>query len=277
MKVYSLIDESKRRNTGFVAEHGLSLYFEKDGRRILFDTGASDSFVYNATLLGIDLLKVDICIISHAHDDHTGGLKYFLELNKKAKVYMKKEAAGDFLIKRMFKMSRVGIDPKLLGEYAGRFELLSGDTEIVPGVFAAGIDKHRHYPHFSSLMYRMVDGELIKDDLSHELFVAVKEQEGVVVVTGCSHQGVLNILMTAEQKFGRIEGVIGGFHLDGVKRFGIRRKKEPVSEVNAIIKHINNNRIKKVFTGHSVDDSQFERLELLARVKKLYSGDIVDI
>lgn len=277
MKVFTLMEESKRNHAGFIAEHGLSLYFEKDGKHILFDTGASDSFVYNATLLGIDLLKVDICVISHAHNDHTGGLKYFLELNKKAKVYMKKEAAGDFYIKRMFTMSRAGIDPKLFEEYKGRFEFIDSDTEIAPGVFAAKIDKHRHYPHFTSLMYRMADGGFEKDDLSHELFVAVKQPDGAVVITGCSHQGVVNILLTAENKFGKIEGVIGGFHLDGIKRFGLRRKKEPVTEVNAIVKYINNNHIKSVYTGHSIDDSQFERLELLARVKKLYSGDIVDI
>lgn len=277
MKIFTLMEESKRRNSGFIAEHGLSLYFEAGGRRILFDTGASDSFIYNATLLGIDLLKVDTCVISHAHDDHTGGLEQFIEINKKAKIYMKKEAAGDFFIKRMFRMSRVGIDPRLFEKYPDRFELIDGDIEITPGVFTVNIDKHRHYPHFTSLMYRMADGELIKDDLSHELFVTVKEPEGAVVITGCAHQGVLNILMTAEQKFGKIAGVVGGFHLDGIKRFGVRRKKEPGTEVNAIIKYINNNQIKKVYTGHSVDENQFERLELLARVKRLYSGDIVDI
>jgi len=277
MKVFTLMEESKRKDTGFVAEHGLSLYFEKNGRRILFDTAASDSFVYNATLLGIDLLKIDICIISHAHNDHTGGLKSFLELNGKAKVYMKKEAAGDFMIKRMYKMSRVGIDPKLFERYRGRFEFIDSDTEIAPGIFAANIDKHRHYPRFTSLMYRMAENKLEKDDLSHELFAAVKEPEGVVVMTGCSHQGVLNTLMTAQQKFGKIEGVIGGFHLDGIKRFGIRRKKEPGSEVNAIIKYINSSHIKKVYTGHSVGEKQFEMLELLARAKRLYAGDIVEI
>lgn len=277
MKVYTLMEESKRRNTGFIAEHGLSLYFEKDGKRILFDTGASDSFIYNATLLGIDLSKVDACVVSHAYNDHTGGLKDFLELNRKAKVYMKKDAAGDFLIKKMYKMSRVGIDPKLFEEHPGRFEFIESDIEIAPGIFAVNIDKHRHYPRFTSLMYKTAENKLERDGLSHELFAAVKEPEGAVVMTGCSHQGVLNILLTAEQKFGRIKGVIGGFHLDGRERFGMMRKKEPAAEVNAIIRHINNNNIKKVYTGHGVGESQMERLELMARVKRLYSGDIVEI
>ena len=67
MKIYTLIEDTKPSGTAYLYEHGLSLYFEHGGKRILFDTGASDRFVYNATLLGLDLVKVDCCVISHAH------------------------------------------------------------------------------------------------------------------------------------------------------------------------------------------------------------------
>lgn len=73
------------------AEHGLSLYIEIQGNRILFDTGASDLFIRNARLLRIDLQKVDYLILSHGHSDHTGGLRYFLELNTQATVVCKRE------------------------------------------------------------------------------------------------------------------------------------------------------------------------------------------
>lgn len=277
MKICALIEENKRKNTGFVTEHGLCLYFEKNGKRILFDTGASDSFIYNATLIGIDLLKVDICIITHAYNDHTGGLKYFLDINSHAKIYIKKEATGDFYIKRKSRMENIGIDPKLFEKYPDRFVFIDKDTEISEGIFAVNIDKHRHYPHFTKLMFSMINGTLKKDDLTHEMFAAVKEPDGIVVLTGCSHHGVLNILMTAEQKFGKIESVIGGFHLDGKKRFGVFRKKESGTEISAIIKYINNNHIKKVYVGHCTSEEQFEKLAMYARVKKLYAGDIVDI
>ena len=73
------------------AEHGLSLYIETSGHRLLFDTGASDLFIRNARLLHIDLQKVDYLILSHGHSDHTGGLRYFLELNTQATVVCKRE------------------------------------------------------------------------------------------------------------------------------------------------------------------------------------------
>jgi len=184
MKIFTLIEDSRKEHSGLAVEHGLSLYFKQGGKRILFDTGASDLFVYNATLMGIDLSKVDICVISHAHNDHTGGLKHFLELNSKAKVYMRKEAAEDYYIKRAFKFRKAGIDPKVFERYSDRIVFLEQDTEIAEGVYAASIDKHRSYPGFASLMYKMQDSKLVRDDLAHELFLAVKGREGVVVLTG---------------------------------------------------------------------------------------------
>lgn len=73
------------------AEHGLSLYIETPENRLLFDTGASDLFIRNARLLHIDLQKVDYLVLSHGHSDHTGGLRYFMELNTKATVVCKRE------------------------------------------------------------------------------------------------------------------------------------------------------------------------------------------
>ena len=60
MKIYTLIENTKPKGSAFLCEHGLSLYFEHNKKRILFDTGSSDTFIYNATLLGIDLAKVDV-------------------------------------------------------------------------------------------------------------------------------------------------------------------------------------------------------------------------
>jgi 7,8-dihydropterin-6-yl-methyl-4-(beta-D-ribofuranosyl)aminobenzene 5'-phosphate synthase len=190
---------------------------------------------------------------------------------------MRKEAAGDYYIKRMCKLHNVGIGREVFELYGDRIVFIEQDTEIMEGVYAADIDKHRHYPNFTSLMYRMQDGKLIRDDLAHELFVAVKDRDGVVVLTGCSHKGVLNILMTAKEKFGNIEGVVGGFHLDGKKRFGVIRKKESGIELNAIAKYINSNKIKNVYTGHCTGEKAQEKLELFARAKKMYAGEVIEI
>ncbi len=277
MQIIVLIEDSKRSGSGYIAEHGLSFYFKHGGKRILFDTGASDSFVYNATLLGVDLSKVDACVISHAHYDHAGGLKFFLELNKAARVYMKREAVGKYYIKRYGKYKYVGIEPGVLEKYSDRIVFINEDTQIAQGVFAANADIQRNTPRFSSLMYKKQDEEFVRDDLKHELFIAVKGEEGASVITACSHSGLLNILMSAKEKFGEIEGVAGGFHLDGAKRCGMRVKQEPGHEINAIAKYLSDNRIKKVYTGHCTGEKPFEKLEMLAQVKKMQTGDVIEI
>lgn len=277
MKIYTLIENSKRNGSAFIAEHGLSFYFEHKRKRILFDTGASGSFIYNATLLGINLSKVDICIISHAHWDHTGGLTHFLAINSHAKVYMKSEAKDDYYSKNFFKYSQTGLDSAFFEKYAGRIEFIDDDTEVSPGVIAANINKYRHMPLYTSIMYKKEQGRLIRDDLSHELFISVSSGEGNIIITGCSHHGVINILTSAQEKFGKVKGVIGGFHLNGTKRLGIRVKKEPPAELRAIVKYLRNNKIKKVYTGHCTGTKQLEKLELAARAKKMYTGDIIEI
>ena len=77
---------------GLQGEHGLSLLVEVRDRKVLFDTGASDLFIRNARLMGIDLCEVDYLVLSHGHRDHTGGLHLFLRLNERATVVCKREA-----------------------------------------------------------------------------------------------------------------------------------------------------------------------------------------
>jgi len=90
MKIITLI-ENHVNSPGLVAEHGLSLYIDTGNKKILFDTGQSGLFIQNAQKLGIDIREIDLLVISHGHYDHTGGLYQFLEVNKKATVYAKKE------------------------------------------------------------------------------------------------------------------------------------------------------------------------------------------
>lgn len=275
MKIYTLMEDEKQKNTGFLAEHGLSLYFEHGGKRILFDTGASDAFVFNATLLGIDLNKIDICIISHAHDDHIGGLGAFLGINNHAIVYLKTAIRGDFYTKNFSKKERTSLYPSFFDKYADRLHFFDGQIEVAPGVTAASAMKYRRLPLYASQMLEKKGELFVSDLLDHELYVVIKENDGVVVLTGCAHHGVLNILMSAEENFGAIKGVVGGFHLNGSGKHN--RMKEPESEIVAIAKYLENNKIKKVFTGHCTGAKPFEKLSLMSRAKKMSAGDILDI
>jgi 7,8-dihydropterin-6-yl-methyl-4-(beta-D-ribofuranosyl)aminobenzene 5'-phosphate synthase len=276
MKMYVLVEGTRRRATGFLPDDGVSLYFEHGGHRVLFDTGASDAFIYNATLLGIDLSRVDACVISHAHGHHTGGLPNFLEINNRAAVYMKSEARGDFYFRRPMRMDQVGIDPELFHKYEDRIHFIDDDTEVFGGITAAAIRVHRNPPAFTSLLYERHGDEFTRDPLAHELYLAVRGKSGTVVLTGCSHSGVINILQCAEDTFGPISGVVGGFHLHG-RRGSIKHRREAASEVRAISKYINDRRIKKVFTGFCTGREAVEKLELHTTALRVYSGDVVDV
>ena len=90
IKITTLVENSVY-GKGLQGEHGLSLLVDTGGHRLLFDTGASDLFIRNARMLGIDLKDVDFLVLSHGHRDHTGGLHHFLQVNQKAEVVCKKE------------------------------------------------------------------------------------------------------------------------------------------------------------------------------------------
>ncbi len=277
MKIYTLVERNRRKGTAFLPDEGLSFYFEHGKRRILFDTGASDQFIYNATLLGIDLSKVDACVISHAHAHHAGGLPNFLEINSRATVYMKSETRGDFYIRKPFRMEQCGIDPELFHKYGDRIRLIDDDTEIFEGVTAADIRNHRKPPVFSTLLYERRGDEFVRDSLAHELYLAVRTAGGTAVLTGCSHNGVINMLQCAEDKFGKISGVAGGFHLDGARRFGMKYRAEPSIEIRAIIKYFEDHHIKRIYTGFCTGRDATEKLELHTTALRLYAGDVVEI
>ena len=99
----------------FLSEHGLSIYFEVNNKKILFDTGATDVFIKNSKQLKVELKDVDFLIISHGHYDHGGGLEEFLNINSKAKIYIQKTAFNDFYSLQEDNTTRyIGLDKSFL-------------------------------------------------------------------------------------------------------------------------------------------------------------------
>ena len=94
MKIQVLMENTTHLD-GIRAEHGLSLYIEPLGHKILMDMGQSDAFADNAAAMGVDLSQVDLAILSHGHYDHGGGLKRFLEIIVHTPVYLSLHAFGD--------------------------------------------------------------------------------------------------------------------------------------------------------------------------------------
>ena len=131
MKITCLVDDCAREGVG--AEHGLSLWVEACGKKLLFDSGASGLFLENAARLGIDIAEADFAVLSHAHYDHGGGLAAFLQANSRAKVYVRAGAfAPRYARRRSGKTEYIGIDAALAGN--GRVVETGETCTLAPGL-----------------------------------------------------------------------------------------------------------------------------------------------
>lgn len=125
----TVLTENTTLTPSLIAEHGLSLYIETGKEKILFDMGQSDAFARNAEKLGIDLGAVTLAVISHGHFDHGGGLKWFLEINQTAPVYLSK-----FAFQPHFNASGkdIGLNPAL--QNSSRLVMVDGDRSLAEGI-----------------------------------------------------------------------------------------------------------------------------------------------
>jgi len=202
MKLY-VLSENISKNENFAAEHGLSLYIETQGMKMLFDTGASSIFAENAEKLGVDLSKVDFVVLSHGHNDHGGGLEKFLELNSTAKIYAAKAAFGKY-----FNDSGkdISVSEELL--QSGRVILVEDKLELNENIRIDTLVTEQ--PKYAINTYGLLmeqEGKLVPDTFLHEHYLTVLEKGKRIVFSGCSHRGILNIMNWLKPDI-----VVGGFH-----------------------------------------------------------------
>ncbi len=202
MRITALAENTTKAED-FDTEHGLSLYIETAQHKILFDIGQSDLFLTNAEKLGINLEDVDIAVLSHGHYDHSGGLKKFLEINKTAPVYL----------------STYAFDPHLNGseKYIGMDISLRGNSRLIYVEDSLVIDdelslfsqnrKDKLYDLGSFGLNTLENGVLVPDDFRHEHYLLIKEKGKTVLISGCSHKGILDIARWFEP-----DVLVGGFH-----------------------------------------------------------------
>lgn len=185
--------------------HGLSLYLETHGKKLLVDVGPGDEFITNAKVLGVDISKVELCVISHGHNDHGGGLGYFLGANDYAPVYLSELAlepcyAGDRFIglePALRENSRVRLTGRqeALSDHMVLFSQVPGDM-LVPAANAGLRDKNG------------------PDPFLHEQDLLIREGEKLYLFGGCAHRGIVNILEEARRIAGRYpDVVVSGLHL----------------------------------------------------------------
>lgn len=214
MKITCLVENTlSREDLG--CEHGLSFYVETGGKHLLFDMGAGGLFLENAEKLGIDLSQVDMAFLSHGHGDHGGGLLKFLEVNRTAPVYVKREAFGDYYSQKEDGPHYIG----LLKELKNHPQIRLVETEdftVEEGIrLISGVKERRMFPESNrNLKEKTADG-FEPDSFLHEQNLLLSEGGKEVLFAGCAHNGILNILDRCEKAAGRNpDVVIGGFHLN---------------------------------------------------------------
>lgn len=244
MMKWTILSDNRSNNPALATEHGLSILLQTEQHKILLDTGASDVFIRNAELLGIDLSDVDYVFISHGHSDHAGGLRHFLERNQKAKVIVSPDAmSGHFFSKRGNLHSITADWPEIDDD---RLILIDQTCEISEGLHViAHIPQNHPMPKGNQNLYiEDANGQLVHDDFRHELALYV---DGLLF-TGCAHNGLENILAACPYP---VHSVVGGFHLlDG---------QETEEEIRALAQRLKKRYSETQFyTSHCTGDKVFE-------------------
>jgi 7,8-dihydropterin-6-yl-methyl-4-(beta-D-ribofuranosyl)aminobenzene 5'-phosphate synthase len=220
IKLHCMVENSAKRGSALWGEHGLSFWIETPGGQILFDTGQSgDVFVHNEQELGLDLKQIDALAVSHAHYDHTGGFARVLpRMRPNIPLY-----ANPDLFRERF--SRYEGEYRSIGLRMSREELerhvdlrLSAQpSEIIPGVWTTGEIAERSYFEGRSRGHVVRKGEEWQPDpYQDDLSLVLDGDEGLVVLCGCCHAGLLNTLRHVRHHFEgeKIAAVIGGTHLN---------------------------------------------------------------
>ena len=204
---------------GLLAEWGLSILVETDNCKVLLDTGMSFSVVHNAQLLGVDLSSIDAIVLSHAHGDHTGGLRDVLRVVRKEipviahpDIWVPKYVQfGE--MKRYAGMPCVKEDLEALGAC---FNLSKEPVKISDEIMTTGeVAVTTDYENIDERLRIKVGDELIPDPMTDDLALIVRTDTGLAVITGCAHRGIINTVRHVQSITGGeyIHTIIGGTHL----------------------------------------------------------------
>ena len=205
MRITALSENTTARK-GCLAEHGLSLLIEANGRIVLFDAGQSGDAFANAAGLGIDLAAIDAAILSHGHYDHADGFPAFFERNATAPLYVR---AG-YDLPHFHGGKYIGVAPELRGH--DRI-VKAGDREDLEGGFTIVSYAGREpvAPIDSDGLEEDAGSGRMPEQFLHEQYLIVREGPVCLLVSGCSHRGIANIMHWSADE--GITHVIGGFHL----------------------------------------------------------------
>lgn len=241
---------------------GFSALVEHEGKRILFDTGNNaDLFAHNTRLLGVDLTRLDAVVISHRHNDHTDGLHHLLELNPHVRIYAPNDEYFGGPTPAIFFQDSIPSLPQHMRYFGGAppkavphgspwkhatIERVDSVTEIAPGITVVrNRSSSQGFPE------------------TPEISLAIQTPEGQVLLVGCSHPGIEQILNSVAAKQVPVRLLVGGLHL----------LTTPEAEVDRVVHALREEwRIGEVAPGHCTGERAFARLHTVFGNRYRYAG-----
>lgn len=242
MKLRVLEDNNTLIDEYYLGEPGVSYYIEDGSDAILFDVGYSSVPLSNAKRMNIDLNNVKKLVISHGHDDHTGGLKDFFKEKRDIELIAhpetfnyKEDATGLFIGSPLNKDELSKLCKLNLSKQPSKISEHITYLGEIPTIF----DFESRYAIGKSV----IDGEEVEDTLEDDSAIVYQSEKGLFIITGCSHSGICNIIEYAKKVCNeeKVFGVIGGFHL-----FDVNERLEKT------IEYLSKNNIELLYPCHCV-------------------------
>ncbi|MEY8338217.1 MBL fold metallo-hydrolase [Lachnospiraceae bacterium 62-35] len=218
IRITTLIDNASTDNRALIHMHSLSFYVETDQACILFDFGSGKEFLVNAAKLGISPESASFCVCSHSHYDHAAGYRELLLKGITCPLitgehFFDEKYTNDGT--QRYTYLGCGFSAKELAEYRIPHLICRDILPFAPGCFAVGhFEKNYDFETIPSRFVKRTRDEMVPDSFEDEICLVLEHPKGLIVLVGCSHPGIVNILSSIQKRFHKkIQAVVGGTHL----------------------------------------------------------------
>lgn len=275
MKLISLIDNTAV-DEKLYSENGMSFYLEFGGKNYLIDAGLTGKAAENARRMGLPVQELDSVIITHNHSEHIGGIDSFMKSSPDAGIYLRAGAQTECFRKNGLFKEAVGAGKGFFRKYAKNLTLFNGFSEVAEGFYLASCEVFEEKNINPDRSCFSLDGKKQRPyDMSDESFAVIfpkkRKADGLVIVGGCFHCGVQNMLETVKQCWYGIPvlAIVGGFHFMGSNPKALGCSAEYVTAQARALKLSN---ADKIYACHCTGFKGFDIMDEILGDRLMYIG-----
>ncbi|MCX7710251.1 MAG: MBL fold metallo-hydrolase [Clostridia bacterium] len=276
MKITVLVDNNTRIDEYLLGEPAVSYYIEAEGKKILFDCGYSDVFIRNARKMGIDLLDIDAVVFSHGHNDHTWGISHLIQHYSGRKQQNDLKNRLEVIAHPLVMNRKIDLGEEIGINITAEKICESFDLQLQRSpfwiserlVFLGEIERTNSFENKIPIGRMITKNEETDDYVLDDSALVYKAKEGLVIITGCSHSGICNIVEYAKKVCSetRILDILGGLHLLNPDR----------EQMKTTLDYIRKSGIRQIHACHCTDLQSKIQLSQVTEVKEVGVGLILE-